>query len=281
MSTGLSTYAYSWRMHPDNPRQFTLADVLESAAALAVPLVQLCDQPALDDGDSALARGLAAQAAELGLELELGTKGVEIRHLRQFLELADLTGARFVRSMLSSPRGTPSVGEAIAALRAVAPDFERAGVTLGLETYEQFSTAQLLQVIEAVGSVAVGVCLDPGNAVARLEHPADIVRGTAPYAVNLHVKDFAFSRKEGAIGFTFAGAPLGSGLLDYDSMVDELERHGRVVNQVIEHWLIRQETLAETCAAEEEWVRDSLSFLRQRNRLVEPASYPIEEAHHV
>ncbi|MCW5952995.1 MAG: sugar phosphate isomerase/epimerase [Propionibacteriaceae bacterium] len=281
MTTGLSTYAYSWRMHPDNPRPFGLADVLESAAALDVPLVQVCDQPALDDGDTELTRGLAALATELGLELELGTKGVEVRHLCQFLELADLTSARFVRSMLSSPRGTPSVAEAIAGLRTVAPDFERAGVTLGLETYEQFSTAQLLEVIEAVGSPAVGVCLDPGNTVARLEHPTEIVRRTAPYVVNLHVKDFAFSRREGAIGFNLAGAPLGSGLLDYDTMVDELERHGRVVNQIVEHWLIRQETLAETCATEEEWVQGSLVFLRQRNRLVEPASYPIEEAHHV
>ena len=281
MTTGLSTYAYCWRMHPDNPRPFGLTDVLESAVALGVPLVQVCDQPALDDGDTSLARDLAAQAVDMGLELELGTKGVEARHLYQFLELADLTGARFVRSMLSSPRGAPSVAKAIAGLRAVAPDFERAGVTLGLETYEQFSTVQLLEVIEAVGSLAVGVCLDPGNAVARLEHPDEIARRTAPYVVNLHVKDFVFSRKEGAIGFTFAGAPLGSGLLDYDTMVDELERHGRVVNQIIEHWLIRQETLAETCAAEEEWVGGSLSFLRQRNRLGEPARYPIEEAHHV
>lgn len=280
MTTGLSTYAYCWRMHPDNPQPFGLTDVLDSAVALGVPLVQVCDQPALDDGDTSLARSLGVQAVDRGLELELGTKGVEVRHLYQFLELANLTGARFVRSMLSSPRGTPSVAEAVAELRTVAPDLERAGVTLGLETYEQFSTAQLLEVIEAVGSPAVGVCLDPGNAVARLEHPDEIVRRTAPYVVNLHVKDFAFSRKEGAIGFTFAGAPLGSGLLDYDTMVDELERHGRAVNQIIEHWLTRQETLAKTCAAEEEWVRGSLAFLRQRNRLIEPASYPIEEAHH-
>ncbi|MGC3954694.1 MAG: TIM barrel protein [Propionicimonas sp.] len=277
MSTGLSTYAYAWRLHPDHPTPLTLAGVLDSAATLGVGLVQLCDRPELDAGDLAVARDLAARAAALGITLELGTKGVGVAHLRQFLALAELTGARFVRSMLSSPRGTPSVAEAIATLREVVPDYERAGVTLGLETYEQFSTDQLLEVIEAVGSVALGICLDPGNAVARLEQPAELVRKTAPHVVNLHVKDFAFTRKEGAIGFTFAGAPLGTGLLDYDSMVDELERHGRVVNQIVEHWLTRQDTLADTCAIEEQWVRDSLAFLHQRDRLTRPAVYPIEE----
>lgn len=281
MATGVSTYAYAWRLNPGNAAPFTLGDVLESAASLGVGLVQLCDQPALDAGDLTTARELADRAAALGVELELGTKGVEVQHLYQFLRLAEVTGARFVRSMLSSARGVPGIDQAIAQLRTAAPDFERAGVTLGLETYEQFSTDQLIEVIDAVGSPALGICLDPGNAVARLEHPEELVRKAAPYVVNLHVKDFGFARREGAIGFTFAGAPLGTGLLDYETMVDELERHGRVVNQIIEHWLTRQGTLAETCAMEEEWVLDSLTFLRQHNRLNERASYPIEEAHHV
>lgn len=40
---------------------------------------------------------------------------------------------------------------------------------------------------------------------------------TAPQVINLHVKNFAFSRRDGWVGFTYAGAALGTGLLDYDS----------------------------------------------------------------
>lgn len=280
MTLGVSTYAFSWRMHPDNPRPFTVVEVLQAVSALGVGLVQVCDQPALDAGDSTFVSQVTTEARTLGLDLELGTKGVESEHLLRFLDLAVTTGSRFVRSMLSSPRGTPTPRDAVASLASVLPAYERAGVTLGLETYEQFSTDELIGVIEAVASPALGICLDPGNSVARLEHPTEVITKAAPYVVNLHVKDFAFSRKEGMIGFTLAGAPLGAGLLDYDAMVTELEANGRAVNQIVEHWLTRQETLARTCELEEIWVRDAVAYLKERQRLTAPATYAIEEAIH-
>lgn len=78
------------------------------------------------------------------------------------------------------------------------------------------------------------------------------------------MKDFAFTRKEGMVGFTFAGAPLGEGLLDYDAMVAALDAAGRRVNHVVEHWLTRGETLEETCRKEQEWVDQSVAWLRER-----------------
>lgn len=103
--------------------------------------------------------------------------------------------------MLSSPRSTPTPAQAIAQLREVIGEFERHDITLGLETYEQYPIADLVGVVEV---------------------PATIIAASAPPVVNLHVKDFAFARAEGMIGFTFGGAPLGEGLLDYDAMVDAL-----------------------------------------------------------
>ena len=40
-----------------------------------------------------------------------------------------------------------------------------------------------------------------------------MVRTCADVVVNLHVKDFRFSRRDGWVGFTFAGAPLGCAIL--------------------------------------------------------------------
>ena len=54
---------------------------------------------------------------------------------------------------------------------------------------------------------------------------------------NLHVKDFAFTRQDGWVGFTYAGAPLGEGLLDYDHMRRAVRPDERGINQIIEHWL--------------------------------------------
>ena len=88
-----------------------------------------------------------------------------------------------------------------------------------------------------VDSPALGICLDPGNCVAALEPPTSTIERTAPYVRNLHVKDFAFSRRDGWVGFTFAGCPLGEGLLDYDFMIDTVRPDERGINQIIEHWL--------------------------------------------
>ena len=72
-------------------------------------------------------------------------------------------------------------------------------MTIGLETYEQVSTDDLIQVVEGVGSPFLGVCLDPANSVARLELPVDVIDRTAPFVVNMHVKDFTFTRQAGGV----------------------------------------------------------------------------------
>lgn len=263
---GVSSYAYVWRRHPDGSAPMSVLDMLTDADRLDVGLVQLCDIPELEEADPDWLAAARAEAQRKGLVLETGTKGVEEDHLRHHLEVAQALSSTFVRSMLSSPRFTPSVNEAVASLREVMPAYEAANVTLGLETYEQYSVAELVRVVETVGSTHLGITLDPGNSVARLEHPGSVASQAAPHVVNLHVKDFAFTRKEGMIGFIFAGAPLGSGLLDYDAIVDTLDSSGRVVNHVVEHWLTRQETIEETCTEERRWVDESVAWLRARDR---------------
>ena len=80
----------------------------------------------------------------------------------------------------------------------------------------------------------------------------------------MHVKDFAFSRREGWVGFTYAGTKLGEGLLDYDAMAARICPNERGINQVIEHWLVWQGDSAATCAVEDEWTKHSIDFLRSR-----------------
>lgn len=263
---GVSTHAYAWRRHPDNPAPWTVADVLTDARRLGVPLVQICDVAELEGSNSSWLAETRAAAVDLGLTLETGTKGIEPAHLAAHLERSLALGSTLVRSMLSSPRSAPTLEDATAALRKVMPSYEDAGVTLALETYEQFSTSDLVRLVSQVDSPNLGICLDPGNCVARLESPTDVVRASAPHVVNLHVKDFAFRRSEDMIGFTFAGAPLGTGLLDYDGVVDCLDAVGRRVNHVIEHWLTRRTSLQETCHEERRWIDDSVAWLMDRAR---------------
>jgi sugar phosphate isomerase/epimerase len=258
MAIGLSTYAFFWR----SPR---LAEMLAQTRDLGASVFQICDYPAIESLSLPELRDLRDMATDLGIMLELGTRGITVEHLERYRELAAVLGVRFVRSMLHTADHKPSASEAIELLRQIEPRYRDQGVTLGLETYEQVSTRDLLAVVRGVDSPHVGVCLDPANCVARLEMPSAVIAEVAPYVANMHIKDFAFTRQAGWVGFSLTGCPLGTGLLDYDAMIRAVRPQARGINQIVEHWLPRMDTMAETCRAEDEWTRHSAEFLISRN----------------
>ena len=268
---GLSTYAYFWRMSEQVPEPMSLDDVLRDTAAQGLRLVQICDHPPLVTyTDDQLAR-LRSLADELGLTIELGTRGTSPAVLRRWLELAVALRAPLVRSMWTAGDDRPDAIETDRRLREVVPEYEAAGVTLALETYEQVGTVELVAVVRSIGSDRLGIVLDPANVVARLEHPDDVTARCAPFVANWHVKDFAFSRKDGWVGFALTSTPLGEGMLDLDGIAGTLatadnphvRRDG--VNRVVEHWLPWQGDPETTTRLEAEWTTTTIDHLRRKN----------------
>ena len=264
MTVGLSTYAFFWQWHSTAQHPLDLFDLLCKTAALDVRLFQICDYPKLEAFDAGEVDRLHRAASSEGVALELGTRGVRPDHLRRYLELAGELEAIMVRSMLNTADHRPTSSEAVGMLREIMPAYEQAGVTLALETYEQVPVSTLVDIIEQVDSPNLGICLDPGNCVAALELPADTIARTAAHVRNLHVKDFRFSRQDGWVGFSFAGCPLGEGLLDYDAMIDAVRPNERGINQIVEHWLPWQGDSATTIALEDQWTLHSLNYLRSK-----------------
>ena len=250
---------------PRQTQPLTLIDMINKTAGWDVTLFQICDYPPIETYDDGALAVLRRHAADRGVQLELGTRGVQPEHLTRYLHIADALGVTLVRSMINSADHRPTVEEAIELLRQVIGDYEAAGVTVALETYEQIPVRDLVRIVEAVGSPALGICLDPGNCVAALETPTSTIELAAPHVRNLHVKDFAFSRKDGWVGFTFAGSPLGDGLLDYEFMIDTVRPDERGINQIIEHWLPWQGDSATTISTEDQWTLHNLHYLRSQN----------------
>jgi len=250
---GLGTYAFFWQHSDRVPEPLSLVGAFEATKALGVDLFQICDYAPLESMDDAELTDAAAAAGDLGLTIELGTKGIEPDRLARFLELAGVFGAGLVRSMLYSPENRPTL--------ALAED-EASGVDLALETYEQVPTADLVGIVERIGSERLGVCLDPANVVARLERPRDCVEIAAPFVKNIHVKDFAFARQPGWVGFTYGGAPMGEGLHDYPHLLDTVRPRERGVNEIVEHWLSWQADAETTIRTEREWTRTTVEYLR-------------------
>jgi 3-oxoisoapionate decarboxylase len=262
---GLSTYAYFWRFSDRVPAPLSLEDMLRATAADGVALFQICDYAPLDAFTDAELAATRALADELGLTLELGTRGTDPAHLQRYLALAQALGAVLVRSMWTSGDDRPDAAESERRLRAALPAYERAGVVLALETYEQVSSVALVDLVAAIGSPSLGICLDPANTVANLELPADVTARCLPHVVNWHVKDFDFSREAGWVGFSLLGVPLGEGRLDYDGMRASIRPAERGINQVIEHWLPWQGDAETSIRREAEWTATNLSYLRSKN----------------
>lgn len=259
---GLGTYAFFWQHSEKAEPRLDLADMLRRTRELDVDLFQICDYAPLLSYSAAELRDARALADDLGITIELGTKGIGTAHLETFLHLADVFGATLVRSMLFAPDHRPTLAEAEQLLRVAVPAYEAAGVTLALETYEQVPTADLVSLIETVGSDYLGICLDPANTVAILENPVDVIDRCSPYVKNVHVKDFQFTRRGGWVGFTLEGAELGTGLLDHQHLMTVVDPEARGINRIIEHWLPWQDSYETTRRIEDAWNTANLTYLR-------------------
>lgn len=104
------------------------------------------------------------------------------------------------------------------------------------QIYEQVVTADLVGLRKRIGSDLLSICLDPANVVTQLELLAECVEKTAALVKNVHVKDFAFARHDGWVGFTYCGVPVGSGLHDYAQLLRTVKPRERGINEVVEHW---------------------------------------------
>lgn len=265
MKTGLSSYAYFWRLHDQNPSPMTLFDALDDSARLGAGVFQICDYPQIESWSDSQLAALYQHAERHRIVLELGTKGISPAHLRRYLHIAGELDCRLLRTMVNTPDYRPTHSQALKDLAEVLPEFDRQQVAICLETYEQVPTRDNVELVKTLNSPRLGICLDPANCVAALETPAEVVALTAPWVINWHVKDFAFSRRDGWVGFTLSGCPQGEGLLDYDAIRQQIQPEKNHINQIIEHWLPWQEDFAASCATEARWAQHNMQYLLQKN----------------
>ena len=265
MKLGLGSYALAWAIGvPGYPPREPL-DVfgfVHVAAQHCFGLVQIADNLPLAELSGAELDRLKKLTQDLGIEVEVGTRGVADGNLERYLEIAESFGSSLLRVVVDSPDHHPSPDEVIRILEKVLPKFEQKNVTLALENHDRFSAATLLSVVTALDSPNVGVCLDTANSFGALEGPGVIVETLGPFVVNLHVKDFTVERAPHNLGFTISGTPAGQGRLDVPWLFRTLRARGREFNAVLELWPPPEATLAETIVKEARWVGESAAYLR-------------------
>jgi sugar phosphate isomerase/epimerase len=157
----------------------------------------------------------------------------------------------------------PTPAEVVQALKAVLPDFERAGVCLALENHDRFPADALAMILRQIDSERAGLCLDTANSIACLETAETLLEVLGSRVVNVHVKDYCISRLPHQKGFVVEGRPAGQGQLDIPGLLGALRSRGRNLSAIVELWPPPEPTIAASIAKEEVWARDSIRYLRR------------------
>ena len=220
-------------------------------------------QTSLGVRDDASAERLRERTKALGMYLEGSVRAprepADVERFTAEVRTARACGAEVLRTVLlggrryevmNSAEEFRRFGErARGSLALAKPVVERHGVRLAVENHKDFLTPQLVELIRAVDSPHVGVCVDFGNNLALLEPPAETVEALAPFAFTTHVKDIGV--EEYAEGFRMSEVLLGTGFVDLPRLVEVVRKARPEVRLNLE--MITRDPLAIPCLTPKYW----------------------------
>jgi sugar phosphate isomerase/epimerase len=103
-------------------------------------------------------------------------------------------------------------------LAAALPLLDKYKIPLGLENHKDWTTDELVAILERYSSEYFGVCLDFGNNISLLDSPMETIEKLAPFTVTTHIKDMAVEPYEE--GILMSEVVLGQGYLDLPRAVN-------------------------------------------------------------
>lgn len=269
MKLGIGTYCYMWAIgfkfgdqEARPPRPMTALGLLERAVELGVHLVQYGPNLSLGALTARELDELVACAQQAGVEIEVGTRGLETDHLRRQVEIAKRTGSKLIRTIPEIGGKSIEAREVPQHLEQIAPLLEQEDVKLGLEN-GKIPAKELAWALDQVKSPQLGVVLDMANSLAISEGWRYVTEILAPYTICLHHKEFIVQRVWYMMGFTVEGRPAGTGQVDTPWLLAALDKAGARYNVILEVWPPEQPTIEESIALEDKWVRESIPYLRQ------------------
>ncbi|HEX5414339.1 MAG TPA: sugar phosphate isomerase/epimerase family protein [Chloroflexota bacterium] len=235
MRLGIDSYSLRWQ-------GWDAFQLLEYSAKLGLDNVHFSERRNFASLEEDYLVSLKSRADALGLAVEVGMgsfdrlstsfqpqHGTGEGQLGQMLRAAEIVGSPVVRCFLGSQNdrlGDVSIqqhlDECARTLKAVAPLARDLGIKVAVENHGgvDLLARELKALVEAVGTDAVGVCLDTGNPAYGGEDPVLTTEILAPYVVTSHVRDTrVWTVEDGAMA---QWAPLGEGNVDLQRIVQIL-----------------------------------------------------------
>lgn len=263
---GVGSYAFRWHVGigdrvPQAP--ISAMAMLEAVAERGVRLLQYADNLPLHRLPGSEIDALKSRADALGMVLELGMTGCDRASVETYLDLAGRLGVRLLRIAPTAEESARDNAAIAGLLDAVTPGCRDAGVMLAVENHFHLPSPRLVDILDRVDGAVIGVCLDVANSIACREWPDETIGMLAARAVNLHLKDYRIALDPHGVGCGIVGTPLGDGVMDIGAVFDALNRHGRRLNTILEHWLPWQGSFAASQAEELTWLDRSIAAARR------------------
>ena len=257
MRLGLGSYAYRWSIgikdqQPERP--MTPFEVLDAAANYGLAVVQYADNLPLDRLDEADQHRLREVADAKGLALELGTQSFDADEVSRYLAIGERLHARILRVALDAADAQVPVPNLAEALRPLLDRAQAAGIRIAIENHFNYPSPRMVELLDTVGGDTLGVCLDVANSICAGEWPEETVRMLAPYAINLHLKDYVIEPDTYGVGFYIHGVPLGEGRAPISWILDQLAHCPPETSVILEHWLPMRGDAGRARAEEKPWL---------------------------
>jgi sugar phosphate isomerase/epimerase len=244
MKVGIDSYCYHrffGEVYPDQKppvKKMTMQAFLKRAKELKVDGVSLesCFFP--QNIDQAWFKDLKAQLDEYKLDrvyawghpdgLERGKNWKAYDEMIAGIPNAKAIGADVMRVVGSSlmfrhePHG-PQIKALVKMFKKAVKIAKDQDVRLAVENHIDFTSDEILQMLNDVDSEYFGLNFDTGNFLRLLDDPIKGMEKLAPYVLATHVKDLMPDKKaRPSDWYFFAGVPVGKGLIDNQKLAQLL-----------------------------------------------------------
>lgn len=247
MKVGIDSYCYHryfGEIYPDQEdpgMRWTFEDFADRAAELTVDGVSLesCFFESLEPGylgeikavlDERRMERVLAWGHPDGLEA--GRNEAAWKQMNALIPKARCMGAEVMRIVASSLRfryepHRPQIEAIVRMLKESVKIAEDRGVVLAIENHIDYTSEEICQILEQVGSDALKVNFDTGNSLRMMEDPVAAARRLGPNIVATHTKDVEACRHvPPEQWFFFSSVPVGTGLIDIPGVVRALKETG-------------------------------------------------------
>ena len=265
MRLGIGTYAFAWAIGvPGYPprKPLPVLEFLDKASLYEFDVVQIGDNIPLHLLRDTQLRSLKNEAEQLGLDIEVGMRGLLETMVLEYLKIAEDLKSPILRIVIDTPEYKPDIPEVIKVVRKLLPILKSKNIRLAIENHDRFRSDEFVQIIEETDPQWIGICLDSVNSLGAGEGFFAVAQKLLPYTFNVHIKDYIIKRLDHHMGFSVTGTIAGKGMLPIPWLLESLKQINKCTSAILELWPAPEKDVEATIRKEELWVGESAKYLR-------------------